>query len=137
MKLYPLNETYPDYIKSYSGKSPDEITIEAIKKGQVTEKDIRISREALLLQAEVARREGRMQMAKSFIRSAEMIEIPDDRILEIYNMLRPNRSSKATLQELIRDLKTSYQAEMCAELVEETLEVYEKRGLLIESMVVE
>ena len=36
-------------------------------------------------------------MAKSFIKSAEMIEIPDERILEIYNILRPNRSSKAAL----------------------------------------
>ena len=131
MKLYPLNETNPDYIKSYSGKSPDEITIENVMKGHITEKDIRISKEALLLQAEVARREGRMQMAKSFIRSAEMIEISDDRILEIYNMLRPNRSSKKALQELIKEL-SSLGANMCVELVEETLEVYEKRGLLIE-----
>ena len=130
MKIYPLGETNPDFIKGYSGKSLDEINIEAVMSGDVKETDIRISRKVLLLQAEVARQAGRIQLAKSFVRSAELIDIPDDRILEIYNMLRPNRSTEAELDALVKELEQVYEAEMCAELVRETRNVYKDRGIL-------
>jgi len=130
MDLYPLGEKYSASIKSKSGKSLDEINIEAIMNGQVTSEDIKISREVLILQAEVARADGKIQMAKNFIRSAELIEIPDDKVLEMYNMLRPNRSTESDLENLAALLLNEYNAEMCSDLVLETLKVYKKRDLL-------
>ncbi len=130
MEIYPLGEKHPEYIKSRSGKKISDIHMEAIMDGSVTSEDIRISREVLLLQAEVARKDGKIQLAKNFIRSAELIEIPDDRILEMYNMLRPYRATMAELNALASELRDQYNAPMCADLVSETLSVYKKRDLL-------
>lgn len=130
MELYPLKEKHPEFIKSRSGKKLDEINIESIINGSVTAEDIKISKEVLILQAEVARQDGKMQLAKNFIRSAELIDIPDDRILEMYNSLRPYRSTENELKQLSNELRDKYEASMCSDLVEETLAVYKKRDLL-------
>ena len=130
MDLYPLKEKHPEFIKSRSGKKLDDINMEGIMNGSITAEDIKISREVLILQAEVARQDGKIQLAKNFIRSAELIDIPDDRILDMYNSLRPYRSTEEELKLLIEELKKDYNANMCAALVEETLSVYKKRDLL-------
>lgn len=130
MDLYPLKEKHPEFIKSRSGKKLDDINMEGIMNGSITAEDIKISKEVLILQAEVARQDGKIQLAKNFIRSAELIEIPDDRILDMYNSLRPYRSTEEELKLLIEELKKDYDANMCAALVEETLSVYKKRDLL-------
>ncbi len=98
MELYPLKQNHPDFIKSHSGKTLDDISIHKVVDGSVTADDIRISKEALILQAEVARRDGKVQLAKNFVRASELIEVPDDRVLEMYNMLRPYRSTKTSLK---------------------------------------
>ncbi|WZL81261.1 diol dehydratase small subunit [Vallitaleaceae bacterium 9-2] len=130
MDLYPLKEKHPNIIKSKSGKGLDEITLEAIVAGDVTAEDIKISKEVLVLQAEVARQEGKIQLAQNFVRSAELIEIPDDEILDMYNMLRPYRSTEEELKALSSRLRTEYDAQVCADFIEETLYVYKKRDLL-------
>ena len=130
MDLYPLKEKHPEFIKSRSGKTLDEINMKGIMDGSINSEDIKISREVLILQAEVARQDGKLQLAKNFIRSAELIDIPDDRILEMYNQLRPHRSTEEELNALIKELKSDYDASMCADLVKETLDVYKKRDLL-------
>ncbi len=130
MDLYPLKEKHPNIIKSKSGKSLDDITLEAIVSGNVTAEDIKISKEVLILQAEVARQEGKIQLAKNFVRSAELIDIPDDEILDMYNMLRPYRSTEEELTQLSQRLRKSYDAQVCADFIEETLRVYKKRDLL-------
>lgn len=130
MDLYPLKEKHPEFIKSQSGKTLNEINMDGIMDGSIDAEDIKISREVLILQAEVARQDGKLQLAKNFIRSAELIEIPDDRILDMYNQLRPHRSTEEELKALIKELKNDYNATMCADLVQETLDVYKKRDLL-------
>lgn len=130
MDLYPLKEKHPEFIKSHSGKTLDEINMDGIMDGSIDAEDIKISKEVLILQAEVARQDGKLQLAKNFIRSAELIDIPDDRILDMYNQLRPYRSTEEELNALITELRKDYDANMCADLVQETLDVYKKRDLL-------
>lgn len=130
MDLYPLSEKHSEILRSHSGKKLSEINMEQIINGRITSEDIRISRESLILQAEVARQAGKHQLAMNFIRSAELIEVPDDEILKMYNMLRPFRSSESELNDLILELENKYQADLCASLVRETLEVYKKRDIL-------
>lgn len=130
MELYPLKEKQPHLIKSRSGKQLDEINIKGIMDGSVTADDIKISREVLIYQAEVARADGKIQLARNFIRASELIDVPDERILEIYNMLRPNRSTRKEFEDLSRELRERYKATICADLVDETLRVYVKRDLL-------
>lgn len=130
MELYPLKEKQPHLVKSRSGKHLDDINIKGIMDGSVTSDDIKISRDVLIYQAEVARLDGKIQLAKNFIRASELIEVPDDRILEIYNMLRPNRSTREELENLSKELRDKYSASINADLVDETLKVYIKRDLL-------
>ena len=56
--------------------------------------------------------------------------IPDDRILQIYNSLRPFRSTKAELLQIADELENKYGALINAALVREAAEVYEKRKKL-------
>lgn len=130
MELYPLKEKRPHLVKSRSGKHMDDITLKGIMEDTITADDIKISSEVLMYQAEVARQDGKIQLANNFIRSAELIDVPDERILEIYNMLRPNRSTKTELKMLSKELRQKYGANGCADLVDETLRVYIKRDLL-------
>ena len=59
-----------------------------------------------------------------------MISVPDDRLLEIYNALRPYRSSKQDLLDIANELDQKYGAKTAAGLVREAADVYEKRGRL-------
>ncbi|MDY0041154.1 MAG: diol dehydratase small subunit, partial [Desulforhabdus sp.] len=70
------------------------------------------------------------QLASNIRRAAELTRIPDERILEIYEALRPYRSTKKELLDIARELETKYQARICAALVREAVEVYEKRRRL-------
>ena len=45
----------------------------------------------------------------NFERAAELTAVPDDRILEIYNALRPYRSTQAELLAIADDLEHRYQ----------------------------
>lgn len=128
---YPLGEFERDDIRSKTGRKLDEITLDEVRRGNITSEDIKVSKETLRKQAEVARNADNIEMAKNLERAAEMVDIPDHIILEMYNKLRPNRSTKAELLNMAEELRSKYQAENCAKLVLEAAEIYEKRGILL------
>lgn len=130
MELYPLIEKHPEAIRSKTGKKLEDITLENIMNGSIGIEDVSISKETLILQAEVARQSGRIQLAQNFIRASELIGIPDDEILTIYNKLRPYRSTEEELEQVIDKLETEYNAKVCASFIRNTLEVYKKRDIL-------
>ena len=70
-------------------------------------------------------------MEKNFERAAELVDVPDDVILKMYDKLRPNRSTKLELVLMAQELLGKYNAKNCARLVMEAAEVYEKRGILL------
>lgn len=130
MDLYPLIEKKPELIRSKTGKKLEDITMDNVIKGDIGIEDLSISKDTLILQAKVALDEGKNQQAENFVRASELIAVPDDKILEIYNALRPYRSTEKRLKEISEELKYIYQAPICAAFVEETLEVYKKRNIL-------
>lgn len=131
MVKYPLSRNMsPEDIKSKTGKSLKDITIENILEGEVSSEDIKISKETLLMQGEIAEKAGRPQLKDNFVRAAELINVPDKILLNIYDKLRPNRSTKKELLSLARELKEKYGADTCSQLVLEAAEVYERRGIL-------
>ena len=69
-------------------------------------------------------------MKRNFQRAAELVDVPDDVILKMYDMLRPNRSTKLELVRMAEELLEKYQAKNCAKLVMEAVQIYEKRGIL-------
>lgn len=127
---YPLGEFERDKITSKTGKKVDDITLEEVLKNHISSDDIKISRETLKAQGEVARAADNPPMEKNFERAAELVDVPDDVILKMYDKLRPNRSTKLELVMMAQELLEKYNARSCARLVMEAAEVYEKRGIL-------
>lgn len=129
-KDYPFKEKRPELIKSISGKRIDEITLDAIVNGEIGERDIRISPETLELHAKLAEEQGRYQFAENMRRAAELCSIPDERILDIYDKLRPFRCTKEELLEIADELENKWHAKRNAELVREAAHHYAERGVL-------
>lgn len=127
---YPLAENRPEIVKGKRGKGVDQITLNAVLKGDVTLDDLAITAPALRQQAEIARAAGRPTLAANFERAAELVDVPADIIMRIYELLRPGRAeSKAKLLEAASELHDTYGAKDMAAFVREAAEVYERRGL--------
>ena len=127
---YPLAEKRPDLARTRRGKKLEDLTLAAIEAGEVALEDLRITPEALRQQAEVARDAGRPTLGRNFERAAELVDVPQDVILRIYELLRPGRASgKADLIEAASLLRNTYKADKMASFIEEAAEVYQRRGL--------
>ena len=83
-------------IRGLSGKPVTDLTLEAVRAGEVSVADLRIHPETLERQALVAEQHGNPQLADNLRRAAELTELPDDDVLGIYEALRPGRSTAAT-----------------------------------------
>lgn len=129
-KDYPIQEKHPELIKTPTNKTLDDITIDKVVSGDITSKDIRVAPETLELQAQVAESAGRKPLAKNLRRAAELTAVPDNRIIEVYNALRPNRSTKEELLEIADELEKQYQAKINADFIREAADVYAERDIL-------
>ena len=101
---YPLATRCPEKIQTPGGKPLTDITLENLLAGKVGPQDVRISQQTLEYRAQIAEQMQRHAVARNFRRAAELITIPDARILEI-NALRPFRSSFAELQAIADELE--------------------------------
>lgn len=128
---YPLGEHEEERITSKTGRKLTDITLDEVMKNRVSADDIKISQEMLKAQGQVAKENGNDPMEKNFERAAELVDVPDDVILKMYDKLRPNRSTKLELVMMAQELLEKYNARNCAKLVMEAAEVYEKRGILL------
>lgn len=130
IKDYPLAENRPDLVKTARGKALGDLTLEEVEAGAVTLEDLRITPQALRDQALVAELAGRPTLARNFDRAAEIVDVPQDFVLKVYELLRPGRAkTKADLLAAATTLRDSYGAAKMAAFVEEAAEVYERRGL--------
>jgi len=128
---YPLGEYEKDKISSKTGKRLVDITLDEVMKNHISSDDIKISKETLSAQGQIAKEAGNAPMELNFARAAELVDVPDDLILKMYDKLRPNRSTKLELVKMAQELLEKYNAKNCARLVMEAAEVYEKRGVLL------
>ncbi|NYI89475.1 propanediol dehydratase small subunit [Amycolatopsis endophytica] len=127
---YPLAARRPELLKTPTGKRLDDLTMEAVLAGDVAAEDLRIAPETLRLQAQIADRMGRPQLAQNFRRAAELTALPDELVLSFYNALRPRASTKQQLTAIADELESKYSATLCAALVREAADVYERRDIL-------
>lgn len=130
---YPLSLNRTDLLNTPNGKSIDAITMDAVMAGDVVASDLRITPQTLRLQAQIAEKVGRPQLGANLRRAAEMTVISDERVLQIYNALRPNASTKAELQAIAEELDSQYGAGRLAALVREAADVYDRRDILATS----
>ncbi|MCG8539144.1 MAG: diol dehydratase small subunit [Clostridia bacterium] len=127
---YPLGEKRVEILKTPTGKAFDTINLSSVIEGQIGAEDLRISPETLEMQAQIGESVGRDAFARNLRRAAELISVPDQRILEIYNAIRPYRSTKEEILEIADELENKYNAKINAAFVREAAEVYEKRNRL-------
>ena len=128
---YPLAETAPDRILGGRGRALDDLTMEGVLAGEITIEDLRITSDALKAQAEIARVAGRPTLAANFERGAELVAVPQDLIMETYEMLRPGRVREwRVLQDRAEMFRRVYGAEEIARFIETAAEIYRRRGLM-------
>jgi propanediol dehydratase small subunit len=117
-------------IYTFSGRSIDELSIEGILSGELTAEDFRIHGERLNHQAKVAEDAGYTQLAENLRRAAELTHMSNEEVFEIYNTLRPRRTSYTEMINLADRLESERQAFLTASLLREAAEVYLKRGIV-------
>ena len=81
-------------------------------------------------QAQIAGSVGRGALAGNLERAAEMTRLSQEDVMEIYELLRPGRTtSKDSLLDVAQRLRNKQDAPLLADFVEEAARFYEKRGL--------
>jgi propanediol dehydratase small subunit len=125
---YPLAESGPGEAHTSSGRRVEDITLDAVARGEITPDDIRVSPEVLRQQADFAQEGGNPQLADNLRRGAELVAFSDEELLELYESLRPGRASALELDELA-DRLDARAAILCAALVREARSAYVRRGL--------
>jgi propanediol dehydratase small subunit len=115
--------------RALSGRPVAEITLEAVRAGEIGLADLRIHPDTLEHQAVVAEQHGNPQLAANLRRAAELTALPDEEVMAVYEALRPGRSSAAELTALGASLD-SRGLPRCAALIAEAAQVYARRGLV-------
>ena len=116
--------------RSASGKTLDDLTMDAVLKDQLSTNDFMISASTLYQQAEAAEDAGYSLLASNLKRAAELTHISNEEILEIYETLRPGRTTYDRLIKLAQRLENTLNAPRTAQLVREAAEAYVKRGVI-------
>ncbi len=117
-------------VRTTSGRTLDELTIEAVLAGELTAGDFSISGDTLRRQADVAEAAGYRQLAENLRRAAELTRISNQEVLDIYNALRPGRTTYGQLIELADRLENDLDAPLNAAFVREAAEVYLERTIV-------
>ncbi|MDR3963327.1 MAG: diol dehydratase small subunit [Veillonella sp.] len=126
---YPIAKKHPEWIDLGQGRDLSHITMDNVMAGHITMDDLKISPSILKAQGQIAKAGGRDQIELNFSRAAEMTKVSDKRLLEMYNALRPSRSSKQELLDIASELD-GLGAPICANFVREAAENYERRKKL-------
>jgi len=116
-------------LRTQSGRTLDELNMQAILAGRLTPDDFRISDETLREQADAAEAAGYGQLAQNLRRGAELTRISNEQVFEIYDKLRPGRATHEELIALADRLENALDMPLIAGLVREAAEVYLVRGL--------
>ncbi len=115
-------------VRTGSGRPLDELTIGALRAGGLAAEDFRISRDQLDKQAAAAEAGGYRQLAENLRRAAELTGLPNDRVFEIYAMLRPGRATVAQLEALGAELRRQNMPRVAAFILE-AADAYGRRGI--------
>jgi propanediol dehydratase small subunit len=126
---YPLGD-HADDLQAASGRSLNDITLDAAAAGELSSADLQIKAETLRAQAAVARQAGYPQLAENLTRAAELTAVPNEELLKMYETLRPGRATHAEMLALAERLEQHYHAPVNADLVREAAQVYLARGLV-------
>jgi propanediol dehydratase small subunit len=126
---YPLGTRRPDLVSTPGGRPLVQVTLDALRAGELAAGEIRATPATLRMQAEVALAAGRTQLAENLERAAELAAVPDDLLLQVYTALRPRRATASELEAWAVRLE-DHDATKTAAFVREAAAAYFERGLL-------
>ena len=129
-RRFPLGEHHRDEITTQSGRPLQDLTLDQVLGGDVSPADVSVNGETLMVQAGFARDAGYDQVADNLARAAEMTRIPNDELLEIYESLRPGRSTYYQLLSISQRIASMYDAELTGAYIREAADAYRDTGLL-------
>jgi propanediol dehydratase small subunit len=129
MNHYPLRVHHADTVRSAGNHTLDEIQIDNINREVLSPKDLNIHADTLLAQANISRQAGFTRLSENLTRAAELTQLSNQELLQLYDRLRPGRSSYAELIGLANLLEEKYHAVFCAQLFREAAEIYKVRKL--------
>lgn len=115
---------------SFSGRRLNELRIEDVLGGELSSEDFRISAETLRSQAQAALDAGYRQVAENLLRAAELTRLSNEEVLNIYDKLRPGRTTYPEMKTIAERLESDFNAPLTAAFVREAAEVYLKRGIV-------
>ena len=127
---YPLYSNRSDTLTAASGRPLRDLSLQKTLTEDISSEDYSISAETLRAQAQIARDAGYPQLAQNLERASELTAVPNETLLEMYEMLRPGRCSFEEYQALAQRLRDEFNAAATAAFVEEAATVYQARGLL-------
>jgi propanediol dehydratase small subunit len=127
---YPLIEHAAETLRAFSGRALSEMQSDTVADDDLTADDLRIHADTLRLQAQIAREAGYHQLAANLLRAAELTVVPNEEVLQIYELLRPGRASWSQLNQLAERLEQTYNALENARFIREAAQVYQERRLL-------
>ena len=127
---FPLGVHHRDEISAKSGRPLRDMTLDHVRKGAARPDDLSASDKTLELQAQFAREAGYDEVAANLMRAAELTRIPNTEILDIYEALRPGRSTYYQLLSLSQQITSMYGAEYTGSYIREAAEAYRDTGLL-------
>ena len=127
---YPLYANRDDTLAAASGRPLRDLSLQKTLSEDISSEDYSISAETLRAQAEIARGAGYPQLAQNLERASELTAVPNETLLEMYEMLRPGRCSFEEYEALAQRLREEFDAAATAAFVEEAAAVYRERGLL-------
>lgn len=130
MTEYPLRDSKADELFTHSRRPLSDITADAIAAGELAGEDLRVHADTLRAQAEIARQAGYPQLAANLRRAAELTDVPNEELLKIYELLRPERASYDELVRLADYLEATYDAAENAAFIKDAAAVYQERGLI-------
>ena len=107
----------------------EKLSVSSAVDGTLQFSDLKMDSAVLESQAQQAELHGNAQLSENLDRAAELVSVPDEQLLSIYEALRPHRSSFSELGELASYLDRQG-APRCASLVLEAAQFYRRRGLL-------
>ena len=107
----------------------ETLTVANAVDGKLGLTHLRMDPAVLAHQAVVAEDGGNPQLAENFLRAAELATMDDEAVMDLYEALRPHRSTGSELEALRVSLERRG-APRCAELVRQAADAYTRRGLL-------
>ncbi|MFO7916705.1 MAG: diol dehydratase small subunit [Anaerolineae bacterium] len=127
---YPLGEHARERIRSRTGRPLSELTMENLRADEIEADDLGIHPDTLREQACIAEEAGFPQLAANFRRAAELATVPNEKVLAVYEALRPYRVTYEELLALAEEMETEYDAVENARFIREAAEAYKKQGLV-------